>query len=73
MKVMERMGNYANQSFPLHPQKRMAMRMLEERGDQLQKTRQRQADFLAAYNLSTARRGLTTSKPCRAPRAAVPK
>ncbi len=52
MKVMDRMGNYANQSFPYHPQKRMAMRMLEERGDQLQKTRQRQADFLAAYNLS---------------------
>ena len=24
MKVMERMGNYANQSFPYHPQKRMA-------------------------------------------------
>ena len=53
MKVMERMGSYANQSFPYHPQKRMAMRLLEERGDQLQKTRQRQADFLAAYNLST--------------------
>ena len=53
MKVMERMGTYANQSFPYHPQKRMATRLLEERGDQLQKTRQRQADFLAAHNLST--------------------
>src|ERR1035438_23198 len=52
MKVMDRMGNYANQSFPLHPQKRMAMRMLEERGDALAKTRQRQADFMAAVNLS---------------------
>jgi streptogramin lyase len=52
MKVMERMGTYANQSFPYHIQKRLAMRMLEERGDQLQKTRQRQADFLATYNQS---------------------
>ena len=53
MKVMERMGTYANQSFQYHVQKRLATRMLEERGDQLEKTRQRQADFLAAYNLST--------------------
>ena len=52
MKVMERMGSYANQSFPLHPQKRKAMRLLEERGDQLQKTRQRMADFMASVNLS---------------------
>ena len=52
LKVMERMGTYANQSFPNHIQKRLAMRLLEERGDQLQKTRQRQADFLAAYNQS---------------------
>ncbi len=55
MKVMERMGTYANQSFPLHIQKRMATRLLEERGDQLAKTRLRQADFLAAYNLSAGR------------------
>jgi len=54
LKVMDRMGGYANQSFPFHPQKRLAMRMLEERGDQLQKTRQRQAEFMAANNLSSA-------------------
>jgi virginiamycin B lyase len=53
LKVMERMGSYANQSFQYHPQKRMAMRMLEVRGEELDKTRQRQADFLAAHNLST--------------------
>jgi streptogramin lyase len=52
MKVMERMGNYANQSFPLHPQLRKAQRMLEERGDALAKTRQRQAEFMAKVNLS---------------------
>jgi virginiamycin B lyase len=52
MKVMDRMGSYANQSFPLHPQKRKGMRLLEERGDALMKTRQRQADFMASVNLS---------------------
>jgi streptogramin lyase len=52
MKVMERMGNYANQSFPLHPQVRKAMRLLEVRGDELTKTRQRMADFMASVNLS---------------------
>ena len=55
LKVMERMGTYANQSFPFHVQKRLASRMLEERGDQLAATRKRQADFLAAYNLSESR------------------
>jgi streptogramin lyase len=54
LKVMERMGGYANQSFPLHPQKRLAMRMLEERGDALAKNRQRMADFMASVNLSAA-------------------
>jgi virginiamycin B lyase len=52
MKVMERMGSYANQSFPLHPQKRKAMRLLEVRGDELAKTRQKMADFMANVNLS---------------------
>ena len=52
LKVMDRMGTYANQSFPFHVQKRLASRLLEERGDALAKTRQRQADFLAAVNLS---------------------
>ena len=52
MKVMDRMGGYANQSFPLHVQKRKAMRLLEVRGDELTKIRQRQADFMASVNLS---------------------
>ena len=54
MKVMQRMGSYANQSFPLHIQKRMATRLLEVRGDELQKTRQRMASLMASNNLSTA-------------------
>jgi virginiamycin B lyase len=50
--VLERMGQYANQSTPLHPQKRKAERLLEERGDQRQQTRQREADYLASVNQS---------------------
>ena len=53
MKVMQRMGTYANQSFPLHIQKRMATRLLEVRGEQLQKTRERMAKLMASNNLST--------------------
>jgi virginiamycin B lyase len=52
-KVLDRMGSYANQSFPLHLQKRKADRLLEERGEYREKTRQRLAEFLARVNLST--------------------
>ncbi len=52
MKVMQRMGSYANQSFPLHIQKRMATRLLEVRGEELQKTRGRMASLMASSNLS---------------------
>ena len=52
MKVMQRMGSYANQSFPLHIQKRMATRLLEVRGEELQNTRARMAKLMASNNLS---------------------
>jgi len=52
MQVLERMGTYANQSFPLHPQKRLADRLLEVRGDERQRNRQKQADYLSKLNLS---------------------
>ncbi len=52
-KVLDRMGSYANQSFPLHLQKRKADRLLEERGEYREKTRQRLAAFLARENLSS--------------------
>ena len=52
LQVFERMGSYANQSFPLHPQRRLATRALEVRGDELQQARQRQAEFLSSINLS---------------------
>ena len=32
--ILPRMGNYANQSMPIHPQVRQAERLLEERGDE---------------------------------------
>jgi virginiamycin B lyase len=50
--ILPRMGAYANQSIPLHPQKRIATRLLEERGDALANARARQADFLSSINLS---------------------
>jgi streptogramin lyase len=52
-KVLDRMGSYANQSFPFHVQKRKADRLLEERGEFREKTRQKLATFLARENLST--------------------
>ena len=51
-KVLDRMGSYANQSFPFHVQKRKADRLLEERGEFREKTRQKLAEFLAHVNLS---------------------
>jgi virginiamycin B lyase len=53
MQVLERMGSYANQAFPLHPQKRLADRLLEARGEQRQRNRQEQAQYLSKVNLSS--------------------
>jgi virginiamycin B lyase len=50
--VLPRMAGYANQSMPIHPQRRLAGRVLEERGDERQATVQRMAQFLASINLS---------------------
>ena len=52
-KVLERMGNYVNQSSPLHMQLRKADRLYEERGEARERNRLRQADFLARVNLSS--------------------
>src|SRR5215468_9063007 len=52
--ILPRMGSYANQSIPMHPQKRKATRLLEERGDSLAQARKRQAEFLSSINLSEA-------------------
>lgn len=58
--VVERMGSYVNQSFPLHPQRRLAERQREEHGPLREKARHEQAEFLAtlhwtpgAYDLKT--------------------
>jgi streptogramin lyase len=56
LKVLDRMGSYANQSFPLHVQKRKADRLLEERGEYRERTRQKQAEFLARVNLRVVMR-----------------
>jgi streptogramin lyase len=53
LKVLERMGTYANGATPLHPQTRRAARLLEERGEARQRTQQRQAEYLSATNLSS--------------------
>jgi virginiamycin B lyase len=62
LKVIERMGSYANQAFPLHPQKRPAERLLELHGEARQRARQQQAEFLSTINLSS---GSTWAYPLR--------
>jgi virginiamycin B lyase len=52
--ILSRMGSYANQSMPMHVQKRVATRLLEERGDALANARAKQAEFLSSINLSEA-------------------
>jgi len=48
--VLERMGGYVNQSFPLHPQRRLAERLREEHGELRQRARQKQAEYLASIH-----------------------
>ncbi|HUA54375.1 MAG TPA: carboxypeptidase regulatory-like domain-containing protein [Candidatus Sulfotelmatobacter sp.] len=50
--VQKRMAGYANQSTSLHPQKRRAQRLLEERGEARDKAQQQRAEWLATINLS---------------------
>ncbi len=52
VQVQKRMGTYANQSVPTRPQKRMAERLLEERGNTRNKAQEERAEFLASINLS---------------------
>jgi streptogramin lyase len=54
VQVLQRMGGYANQSTPLHPQRRVAERLLEERGEARQAAIQQRAEWLATINLSEA-------------------
>jgi virginiamycin B lyase len=50
--VQQRMGTYANQSVPTRIQKRLAERLLEERGDSRLKAQEERGEFLASINLS---------------------
>jgi streptogramin lyase len=50
--VLKRMAGYANQSTPLHPQRRLAQRLLEERGDARERAFRERADYLASVNLN---------------------
>ncbi len=50
--LLQRMAGYANQSTPLHPQRRVAERLLEERGDQRQAANQQRAEWLSSVNLN---------------------
>ncbi|MBI2149421.1 MAG: carboxypeptidase regulatory-like domain-containing protein [Acidobacteria bacterium] len=54
LQVLERMGSYANSATPLRPQKRLAERLLEQRGEERQQTRRRQAEYLSTINLRPA-------------------
>src|SRR3984893_11960478 len=53
LQVQERMGGYANQATPLHPQRRLADRLLESRGEQRVHARQALAEYLTTANLSS--------------------
>src|SRR2546423_3029991 len=50
--ILPRMASYANQSTPIHIQKRMATRLLEERGASLARARNAQGEFLSSINMS---------------------
>jgi len=50
--LLPRMAGYANQSMPLHPQLRLARRLMEERGDALQELSKQRAEWLSSINLS---------------------
>jgi len=50
--TMKRMAGYANQSTSLHPQRRVAERLLEERGDAREEAFRQRAEYLATVNLS---------------------
>ncbi len=54
LQVLERMGTYANQATPLHPQKRMADRVMEDRGEARLRNRRQLAEYLSTINLSTS-------------------
>jgi streptogramin lyase len=49
--VLKRMAGYANQSTSLHPQKRRAERLLEQRGEEREQAQQKQAEWLSTINL----------------------
>src|SRR4051794_23766816 len=52
VQTMGRMAGYANQSTPLHPQRRVAQRLLEERGEARDAAFRQRAEWLASVNLS---------------------
>ena len=54
VRVLERMATYTNSSFPLHVQKRPARWLLAPRGEALQQSRQRFAQYLSTINLSSS-------------------
>lgn len=54
LKVIDRMGTYANQAFPPHPQKRLADRVMDLHGDAREAGRRKQAEFLSTINLSSS-------------------
>ncbi len=71
--VQARMGTYANQSVPTRPQKRLAERLLEERGDSRMKAQEERAEFLASINLSESSTWDYQLKPMPRPTGAATK
>ena len=52
MQTVQRMGTYANQSTPLHPQKRLTTRDTDVVGEDRARVQRQQAEWLSTINLS---------------------
>ena len=54
MQTVQRMGTYANQSTPLHPQKRLTTRDTDLVGEDRARVQRAQAEWLSSINLSSS-------------------
>src|SRR5262245_9271714 len=71
--VLPRMQGWVNQSIPQMPQRRVAERLMEERGDQRVQVYRATAEYLASINLSASAKWSYELKTHARPRGAAPK
>jgi streptogramin lyase len=68
LQTVQRMGTYANQSTPLHPQKRLTTRDTDLVGEDRARVQRAQAEFLSTINLSASSTWDYALKPFPRPR-----